>query len=50
MKRFSITLVSLMLITFFAVLFVPSVGDTLEASLLRLLARGPRGLFYGVSD
>ena len=50
MKRLPITLVSLMLITFVVVLFVPGVGDTLEASLLRLLAGGPRGLFYGVSD
>ena len=47
MKRLYIALVCLMLITFVAVLFIPGLGDALEASLLRLLAGGPRGLFYG---
>ena len=47
MKRLYIALACLMLITFVAVLFIPGLGDALEASLLRLLAGGPRGLFYG---
>ncbi len=47
MKGLHIALVCLMLITFVAVLFIPGLGDALEASLLRLLAGGPRGLFYG---
>ena len=44
MSRFSITLVGLAIFTVVIVLLIPGVGDTIEASLLRLLANGPRGL------
>ena len=50
MSRFSLTIVGLIFLTVITVLFIPGVGDSTEASLLRLLAGGPRGLIYGLSN